>query len=598
MKIILFEKFEAMIKDITKFLEVIREIFAILDCTDKRKAVVVLADILMCAILETLGVGIIIPFFTALSKPEKIMEYPFVGYITGVMGGSMIQLIMAMSFFIVIFYVLKNAFLMWSAYFQNTFRFKLQKKLSVKMLNAYMAKQYQFFVDNNSSVVIRGIGGDVGCVKDALGTLFDLITQVLTLLMIAFFLACTDFMMSIGLLGISLICMYLLVVVLRKRTSALGRDQRLADETVTKYTFEILEGIKEILALRKEDKFVSTYEDAFSKKGKIEAKYITVMTFPNRIIETVFMSGIILILYVRLLQGMDLSDFIPQLAVFAVGGIKMLPAMSTVSRSATQIIFQKPGVDEAYANITSLPAEIRTRRPDEEPISEFESMKLDDIHWRYNNMNSDVLNGVSLDIKKGESIAFIGASGSGKTTLVDVILGLFKPQKGQISVNGIDINKCSNSWSKMLSYVQQSIFLTDDSLRNNIAFGLDEADIDDDKVWKALEQAQLSDYVKGLDDGLDTIVGERGVKFSGGQRQRVAIARALYFGTQVIIFDEATAALDNETEKALMESIDALHGEKTLIIVAHRLSTVKNCDRVYEVKEGMLVERDKGSLIQ
>ena len=587
-----------MLKDFKKFFVVINEIYAILDRSDKRKSAVVLADILLCAVLETLGVGIIIPFFTALSNPDKLLDYPFVGYITGELGLSMIQLIMGMSFFIIIFYVLKNAFLMWSAYFQNTFRFKLQKKLSVKMLNAYMAKHYQFFVDNNSSVVIRGIGGDVGCVKDALGTLFDLITQVLTLIMIAVFLAYTDLAMSIGLLGISLICMYLLVVVLRKKTSALGRDQRHADETVTKYTFEILEGIKEILALRKEDKFVSTYEDAFAKKGKIEAKYITVMTFPNRIIETVFMSGIILILYVRLMQGMELSDFIPQLAVFAVGGIKMLPAMSTISRSATQIIFQKPGVDEAYSNITSLPAEIETRKPDEEPITVFDNMQLEDIHWRYNNMDRDVLNGVSLNIKKGESIAFIGASGSGKTTLVDVILGLFTPQKGTISVNGVDISKCSDSWSKMLSYVQQSIFLTDDTLRNNIAFGEDESDIDDAKVWKALEQAQLSDYVKGLDDGLDTIVGERGVKFSGGQRQRVAIARALYFGTQVIIFDEATAALDNETEKALMESIDALHGEKTLIIVAHRLSTVKNCDRVYEVKEGKLIERDKGSLTQ
>ena len=173
---------------------------------------------------------------------------------------------------------------------------------------------------------------------------------------------------------------------------------------------------------------------------------------------------------------------------------------------------------------------------------------------------------------------------------------MFTPQSGTVKVNGVNLQDCIDSWSHILAYVQQSIFLTDDTLRNNIAFGLKPEEIDDSRVWRAIEQAQLGDFVKTLDDGLDTIVGERGVKFSGGQRQRVAIARALYFETQVIVFDEATAALDNETEKSLMESIDALHGDKTLIIVAHRLSTVRNCDRIYEVSQGKLVERTKNEL--
>ena len=203
---------------------------------------------------------------------------------------------------------------------------------------------------------------------------------------------------------------------------------------------------------------------------------------------------------------------------------------------------------------------------------------------------------MSLTINRGESVAFIGASGSGKTTLIDILLGLFTPQSGTVKVNGVNLQDCIDFWSHILAYVQQSIFLTDDTLRNNIAFGLKPEEIDDSRVWRAIEQAQLGDFVKTLDDGLDTIVGERGVKFSGGQRQRVAIARALYFETQVIVFDEATAALDNETGKSLMESIDALHGDKTLIIVAHRLSTVRNCDRIYEVSKGKLIERTKNEL--
>lgn len=584
-----------MLKDFEKFFEVLKKIRFILDREDKKKAAVIYFDIIICAIVETVGVGLIVPFISVLATPEKMFGNRFIKGITKVCNINEIQLIIAISVSLILFYVIKNIFLMISSYWQNRFRYSLQKKLSVKMLRSYMSRPYLFFVNTNSSVIIRGIGNDVGCVKDALGTIFDLSTQILTLVMIAVFLAYTDFLMAVGLLGVSVICMYVLVAVLRKKTSSLGREERIADEKVIKYSHEMLDGIKEILALRKQDKFITTYEKAFSRKGEIETKYMTFLTFPNRVIETIFMSGIVIILLIRLIQGVELTTIVPQLAAFAVGGIKMLPAMSTVSRSVTQIIFQKPGVDEAYENLKNISLEEFSDRSDEK-IDKFEKMTIEDIYWRYSDAARDVIDGLSLEIKEGESVAFIGASGSGKTTLVDILLGLLQPQKGTIKVNDVNLYDCIDSWSNLFSYVQQNIFLTDDTLRNNIAFGVDEENIDDDKIWRALEQAQLADFVRGLDKGLDTIVGERGVKFSGGQRQRVAIARALYYGTQVIIFDEATAALDNETEKSLMESIDALHGNKTLIIVAHRLSTVKNCDKIYEVKSGKVIERRKEEL--
>lgn len=587
-----------MRRSIKKLIDIIKEIYGVLDKSDRRKSYFVLFDILLCAILETASVGIIVPFMTVISSPSKITSNKQLSFIISFFQLSQMQLIFLLGGLIVLFYIIKNLFLMYSSYLQNKFRFVLQKKLSVKMLNAYMRKPYQFFVDNNSSVVVRGIGSDVGCVKDALGTLFELVTQLLTLVLIALFLAYTDFSMAIGLFAISLVCMYLLVNVLRKRISALGRQQREADKKVTKYTFEILEGVKEILALRKQNKFINMYDKAFGEKSQIEAKYQTYISFPTRVIETVFMTGIIGILFIRISQGIEINDFVPQLAVFAVGAIKMLPAMASVSKAATAIIFQKPGVDEAYSNISELKNEKQEHELEtlKYEKTSFESLELNDIHWHFNGMDRDVIDGVSLEINRGESIAFIGASGAGKTTLIDIILGLFTPQSGQIKVNGIPISECPSMWSNMLAYVQQSIFLTDDTLRNNVAFGIDENEINDERIWEALEQAQLSDYVNGLDQKLDTIVGERGVKFSGGQRQRVAIARALYIGSDVIIFDEATAALDNETEKSLIESIEALHGEKTLIIVAHRLSTVKNCDRIYEIVGGKAVERDKKSL--
>ncbi len=589
-----------MLGDINKFLEIIKKIYRILDRKDRRRTMIVFFDILVCAILETVGVGLIVPFINCIAYPEEMYKNSIISYVISVFKLSEKHLVFWLCLMIIMFYIIKNAFLMYSAFFQNSFRFMLQKKLSVTMLRAYMDKSYQFFVNTNSSEIIRGIGNDIGCVKDALGTLFDFFTQTLTLIMIAVFLAYTDLAMAIGLLAVSLVCVYLLVVILRKRTSLLGKEQRLAETRVTKYSYEILNGIKEILAMRRKEQFIKTYENAFDTKGKIETKYVTVLSFPNRVIETVFMSGIILILYLRVLNGTDLKMFLTQLAVFAVGGIKMLPAMATISRSVTQLVFQKPGVDEAYNNITEMRSKVDHKVIEDNLKNNidfyFERLNLDDIHWRYSGGEKEVISGISLNINRGESIAFIGASGSGKTTLVDIILGLFTPQSGRVEINGIDLNTCIDSWSSSLSYVQQSIFLTDDTLRNNIAFGLPAEQIDDNKVWEAIRKAQLADFVETLDDGLDTIVGERGVKFSGGQRQRVAIARALYFDTQIIIFDEATAALDNETEKALIDSIESLHGEKTLIIVAHRLSTVKNCDKIYEVKNGKIIEKTKQEL--
>jgi ABC-type bacteriocin/lantibiotic exporter with double-glycine peptidase domain len=218
-------------------------------------------------------------------------------------------------------------------------------------------------------------------------------------------------------------------------------------------------------------------------------------------------------------------------------------------------------------------------------------IKVNSISWRYQDNLPLVLENLDLDIKKGESVALIGESGAGKSTLADILLGLLKPEKGTVTVDGTDIYTIQSSWSRMIGYVPQIVFLIDDTIRKNIAFGIPDDEIDDNKVWQAIEQAQLTATVNSMEKGLDSIVGERGIKLSGGQRQRIAIARALYHNPEIIILDEATSALDNETESAVMEAIDALHGKKTLIIIAHRLSTIQNCDKIYEIKDGKAIYR-------
>lgn len=582
-------------KSLRKFKELVSEVLYILDSKDKKVAILIVLDIGICAILETLGVGVIIPLVSAVSNPEMMSKNTLVQQICDLLNITKYEhFIVFLGVIIIAFYIAKSIFLIVSSYWQNLFRFNLQKKLSVKMLKAYMSRPYQFFVETNSSEVMRGIGGDVGCVKDALEVIFNLMTQGLTVIMLIAFLFCTDFLMAFVFAVVSFICIYILVYILKKKTSSLGVAQRDAEMSVTKYSYEMLDGIKQIYASRKQKEFIDTYDAAFEKKSAINIKYSTILASPHRIIECAFMMGLSIIIIVRIMIGIDLTNFVPQLAAFAMAGVKILPSMSVVSNAVPQLIFQKPGVDEAYSNIRKLnEMEIEHKKERQEGIcSPFKKLEVCDVTMRYSGMENNVLNGVSVSVSAGESIAFIGASGSGKTTLIDMILGLYEPIAGKILVNGIELNKCEKDWGNMIAYVQQNVFMMDDTIRANIAFGVHPRDIDDEKIWEALRIAQLDDFVKGLDKQLDTIVGEKGVRFSGGQRQRVAIARAMYFDPQVIILDEATAALDINTEAEFMKAVDSMHGEKTIIIVAHRLSTIQNCDRVYEVKDGKLISSD------
>lgn len=311
------------------------------------------------------------------------------------------------------------------------------------------------------------------------------------------------------------------------------------------------------------------------------------------------------VMCLRIARGTDMADFVPQLGIFAVAAFQILPSVANISACISGLVFYRPTLEEAYDNIAAARQydQINLELSDTDsamlsvknsiPVVFQDKIEIENIVWKYDNTDQNVLEGLSLEIYKGQSIAFIGSSGAGKTTLADIILGLLPPQEGTVKVDGKSIYTIPNEWSRMIGYVPQSVFLIDDTIRNNVAFGLLPTEIDDERVWEALAQAQLAEFVQSLPKGIDTIVGERGVRFSGGQRQRVAIARALYYNPDILVLDEATSALDSETENAVMESIEELQGRKTLIIVAHRLTTIKSCDRIFEIVEGKAVEREK-----
>lgn len=309
------------------------------------------------------------------------------------------------------------------------------------------------------------------------------------------------------------------------------------------------------------------------------------------------------IVCLRIATSSDFSSFVPIFGTFAVGAFRILPSISKVSSRLNTIIFFKQTLQNTYDNLKTVEQYKYNINPAtsndliENNVCFTKDLRIKSVTWRYQNANQNILEDVSLVIHKGESVAFIGVSGAGKTTLADIIMGLLKPQTGCVEIDGIDIFTIPRQWARIIGYVPQSVFLTDDSIRRNIAFGLNTDDISDEKIWHALDQAQLKTFVEDLPRGLDTIVGERGIKLSGGQRQRIAIARALYENPDILVLDEATSALDNETESAVMESIETLQGSKTLIIVAHRLTTIKNCDRIYEIADGLVIEKNKHDIL-
>ena len=375
-----------------------------------------------------------------------------------------------------------------------------------------------------------------------------------------------------------------------------GTENRRLCILLNKWLLQSFSGIKDIKVMNREEFFLKNYDETYHKFSIIQRQQ-SMLTFLSRpIMETVCICGLLITVIIKLtIQAADVKSFIPTLSVFAVAAFRMLPSFNRISGYISMIMFVKPSVEVLYNDLQDIE---KLKKSD--TVNEINSLKLslkdsiqiENVSFHYPESEKWILENVSVNIKANTSVAIIGASGSGKTTFVDIILGILEPQKGKISVDGKDINKNIDSWHKSIGYIPQSIYLIDDTIEANIAFGIAKKDIDDDLIQQVIKEAQLDTFIKELSEGIYTVVGDRGVRLSGGQRQRIGIARALYLQPEILILDEATSALDNDTEKEVMEAIDNLHGVRTMIIIAHRLSTIKNCDVIYEVSNGNITKKD------
>lgn len=592
-------------RNIQTFIRMYQQLNEILNNKQKRDMLRVAIVAAFSALLETLGVSIILPFVLAMLQPETLMDNSYLMPVFSFLGiNKTNELLFFTAAGIIFIYAVKNAVILYFNYIQLKFRNELERDLSVLMMQSYVHKPYSFFLDVNSAQIMQGISGDMAGVATVVDNYCSLFNEGLTTILIGILLIVINPLIAISFILLAGVTALFMVVILRKRIGDCGAQSREAFTKRYKSAYQTINGIKEINVMKRQENFLNDFKKAAGVASDSNTEYLWIAKLPSRIIEVIFITGLIFMVMLSYNSISDMTILIAQFGSMAVASIRILPSISNIANAMNSLVFNRLALENAYNNIIKLDVSSDFSNPmDVKNIEQGEhnsftdKIYINNIYWKYQDSLPFVLHGLSLEIKPGEAIGLIGESGAGKTTLADIVLGLFIPQQGTVSVDGKSIYDIDTMWHKMIGYVPQSVFLLDDSIKNNILFGIEEEEESDDKIWDVLEQVQLKEFVLNLTDGLDTVLGERGVKISGGQRQRIAIARALYYNPDILVLDEATSALDNETENAVIEAINALQGEKTLIIVAHRLSTIANCDKIYEICNGRAIMRNKNEVL-
>lgn len=576
----------------------------ILTTSQKKWGIVVIIMTLFGAICETMGVSIILPLVQVMIEPQQLRENEILEPIIEKLHlTSDARLIWAIGGAVIVVYAFKNLFLTFLSYVRVKYACKVQRELSVEMLNSYMKRGYVFFLNSGTGDLMRGMINSITYTYTGLYQIFKLFAEAMTIAFICIYIMLADMVMALCVVGLAVICLALVVLVCQKQVKKCGEVYYKYSGLINQSLIQTFQSIKEILVMHREDYFIGSYKKKYQKQQKGFIGQTVAAESPTYIIESICVAGLIVAVCIKAITAEDASLLVPQLAAFAVAAFRILPSLGRISNYFNQFMFCIPAINDTYQNFKEVRGQEDTAEEQRECTGKIEhanlidQLSIENITWKYPTVAGNVLEGVSIDIKKGQAVAFVGKSGAGKTTLADVVLGLLKPQNGCIKIDGMDIEDISGERSSLIGFVPQNANLLDDTVRRNVAFGIEDEEIDDELVWQALEQAQMKDIIEEMPEGLNTEIGERGIRFSGGQRQRFAIARALYNNPDILILDEATSALDTETETAVMKAIETLQGHKTLIIIAHRLTTIKNCDVIYEIKNRKAYERKYMELI-
>ena len=508
---------------------------------------------------------------------------------------DMHEFIITLLVLLMIMYLLKNAYLLWLTSEQNRFISGNRNKIISQVLREFLNRPYEFYLDADIPTVFRLTDSDIPNVFSILMALISLASETVVFVLICGVLVATDWRLVLFLVIISGIVTIVMFKVLKPRLNKLGITNQAIQSRIAKWRIQAIYGIKDVKVLHREAFFADNYESNGKIGARLNQKYAVINAMPRLLIESIFMVSILGYLIVCVAAGDDMKQMIPTLTAFGLAAVRLMPCVNRINTYLTDISYFRPCLDYVYENMNINEISKKTNQTllpvDETKTMELRNrIELKDIVYAYPNTDTLIFNHADMEIPYGKSIGIMGPSGAGKSTIVDILLGLLKVHEGQILCDGDNVFENYPAWLAQIGYIPQSIYLVDEPIRNNIAFGIADDEIDDNRIWQVLEEAQLKEFIQTLPEGLDTAIGDRGVRLSGGQRQRLGIARALYHNPEILVFDEATSALDNETEAAVMEAINSFHGKKTMVIIAHRLNTIEKCDIIYKVEGGKITQ--------
>ncbi len=579
-------------------IKIYKKLMVLLDRQQKKKMVLLVFLMLIGAILETLGVSMILPVMNVVLEEDAIAKHWYLQVICDIFHvDNSNQLTILVMVGLVLVFVIKNIFLFFQQKVQLKFVYTNQFATSRRMMINFMQRPYEYYLNADTAVIQRSITSDVNNMYGLILALLQLVSEGIVFVCLAGICLVEDVWMSLTVTALLVVALLVIKCILKPIMRKAGEENQEFYSGLYKWIDQSVMGIKEIKIARKENYFINEYSKCGAGYVGAVQRYNLYNSTPRLLIESLAIAGMILYLMIRLLNGTEAADIVPQLGLLAVAAMRLIPCANRINNHLTSISYFEPffmGVSDNLqeeirdANI-DYDEETYRKKVDVEKLTIKKEIALQDITYKYPNTDVLIFDHADMTIPIGNAVGIVGTSGAGKTTIVDILLGLLQLENGRILADGVEVREHYDSWLKNIGYIPQTIFMIDSTIRKNVAFGYPDEEIDDDKVWEALREAQLDEFVRGLPEGLDTGIGERGIRLSGGQRQRIGIARALFEDPEVLVLDEATSALDNETEAAIMDSINRLHGRKTLVIIAHRLQTIEKCDMVYRVVNGKIV---------
>ncbi|HEX6911165.1 MAG TPA: ABC transporter ATP-binding protein [Longimicrobium sp.] len=570
-----------------------RKLLDLFDARERWRLAGVFATVLLTGLLEVVGVASIMPFMALVSNPDLALENAFVrGVYEGLGFGSVQAFLVASGAAVLVLMTFSNAFTAFSTWVILRFSWLKHHELSERLLRKYLYQPYGYFLSHNTANLSKNILTEAQtAVEGVLVPAMTLLARLITAALVLGLLLVVNVGLALTIMAVLGGAYALIYTAYRGRTQHLGRDRTEANAARYQAAAEALGGIKDVKVLGREEEFMRRFSAPSHTYSMAMARGFAIAQLPRYALDSLAFGGILLIVLYMLVRG-DAAQVIPVVSLYAVAGYRLLPTLQAAFHALARIRFSAPALDELHADLFGAEGPILAAPPADAdalpaPLPFEREIGVSDLAFRYEGTASRVLKGVTLSVPRNRSVALVGSTGSGKTTLVDIVLGLLEPEDGRITVDGVPVTEANRAgWKRMLGYVPQQIFLSDDTIARNIAFGVPEERVDRAAVERAARIAHLHDFVQELPEGYGTMVGERGVRLSGGQRQRIGIARALYNDPEILVMDEATSALDGITEDAVMQAIQELAHRKTIVLIAHRLRTVRHCDAIYLLERG------------